>query len=255
MLEILTSKECLAAFLGAFSAFLLEALRRWHVGRGKDLSAGNETIFTLAQYYTVLRSIYKQGFEDRAERVRKATGQEPNYLQYGPMGTSWSPTLRVPLDRVGYLLSSYAPDILDRVAMAERDALGLLAMLDRRNALHIEFQRRAAEIRSIKGSDLPIEELEEKISRDVLVQLRQLTEALQSRMPECWCHLKIVADQVGDVLAYHFPTSHPARFGEAVEPFEPFSRPLAEPPRWRRLVRWANRPLRCKRKAAAPTSP
>ena len=256
MLDLLTSRECLAAFLGAISAFLLEALRRWLASRRKDLAAGNETIFVLAQYYTVLRSCFQQGFEVRAKYVRQASGREPMYVEYIPIAANWNPALRIPIDRIGYLLHSHAPDVINRVAMAERDAVGLLGTLERRSALHVEFQRRATEVeRAAQGAQIQFGVLEVSVGRDLSMQLRQVTEQLQQRLPEVCKVLKAAGDLLGDVLAFQFPLSRPIRFiDETATPMD-VNRPLPRPALWRRLLRLANRPLRWKRHTAGPPNP
>jgi len=186
---------------------------------------------------------YQQTFEERAKKVRAQVGREPLYVEYIPVAVNWNPELRVPLDRIGYLLGSHAPDIISRVAMAERDARGLLGQIERRAVLHVEFQRRATEVERAAKKKPAFGELEIAVGRDLTVQLRQLTEILIGRLPACCALLKAVGDQLGEVLAFQFPLSRPIRFVEETKIAREANPTLPKAALWRRILRLANRPL------------
>jgi hypothetical protein len=232
------SPEFWAAGFGAMAAFGLEALRRYQVERRRELMAGNEAIFVLAQYANILRAIHGQKFVDAAPVLREKLRREPIYVDFQPVEATWNPSMRIPFGRLGFLLRTHDADLINRLGGAERDSLGLLRLLDRRNAQHLEFQRRAA-IRVLPNAEAaqPLAAVEEAVGLDIARQLRQSTEDLQKLLPATIETVETRARELTNVLRYEFLFSRPVKLEvkDSVPPSEQERRPRA--PIWRRAVR------------------
>jgi hypothetical protein len=249
ILAAITSTEALAAFLGAFAAFLLEAIRRWRSERLANLAAGNEAVFALSQMYTWMTNVNNQMFVDRAAEVRAETGRDPLYIYFLPMEARSEDVLRVPMDRLGFLLSSYEPDMLNRIAACDREFGVLSRLLEQRNAIHVEWQQRSGQITAQlpPGTEVTLEQMENAVGGDLSHRLKAMTESLQKGLPACAGDLRTVATQLTFTLSMVFPTKRVTEF-EAIPREKGLQLPAAaRPPRlWRRFVR------RCFRIARTP---
>jgi hypothetical protein len=227
-----------AAFFGALAAFALEAFRRWREEHKRQLAAGNETIFVLAQMYSVIRNSYDQGFVARAAFVKQRMGREATYLEYQPLDIAWNRSMAVPVSRLGFLLESHDPDILNRISLVERAFLSMMETNLHRNTVHIKFQELS---RPHITRDGPIygDELEESVGMDIVLQLKQLTESLQLGLPVARDNLLSVANQLTKVLGAEFPIARVLSFTPSEMPIAGVGPPAgtrkAAP--WRTLVR------------------
>ena len=240
LVTALTSTEALAAFLGACAAFLLEALRRWRSDRLTNLAAGNEAVFALSQMYTLVTNLHNQMFVDRIPEVRKVLGRDPTYIEFLPIEAGSDDIIRVPLDRLGFLLRSYEPDILNRVAACAREFGVLMRLLTQRNLAHVQWQQASGQVyaRMPVGTELTIGQLENAVGLDLSYRLRMMTEHLHMGLANCAGDLKLVADQLTYTLSMTFPTQRVSHF-EAIPREKGMQLPAAaRPPRlWRRIVR------------------
>lgn len=257
IVEAITSTEALAAFLGAFAAFLLEALRRWHSDRLATLAAGNEAIFFLSQMFAHITNINNQYFVERAVEVREIMKREPNYLEFLPMEAGTEDVVRVPTGRLGFLLGTYDPDLLNRLAAADREFGVLMKLMEQRNAAHVQWQQASAVVNSqiAAGAPIPLGVLEEMVGIDLSYRLRHMTESLQTRLPGCADNLKSAGGQLAEVLSLTFPIGRVNKFvvrerPNAVAPLVGGPKPRP----WRRVVRsvarLARKPLRSSTKVS-----
>lgn len=189
--DLLTSVEFWAALFGALSAFLLEALRRWFADRGKKLAAGNEAVFALAQMHTLATLIYNQSFLDRGAFIEKEAHRAPHYFEYLPMALPWNASVKLPIDRLGWILGSYHPDILNRLAAMDRAFASLILGVTERNDQQREFHRRLMAL-PVAQVPRPLELTEKMIGIDLCFTLRQSTEALRRDLPVCAEHASAV---------------------------------------------------------------
>jgi hypothetical protein len=235
-----------AAFFGAVAAFALEAMRRWREERRKDLRAGNEAIFVLSQMYSTTQNLYTQGIVDRAAFVRERLGREPKYLEYIPVAVAWNPQTILPMTRLGFLLESHEPDILNRLAQVERAFLSVLDTNVRRGQVHVQFQERA---RAVLGpeQEMPSNELEAKVGFDLAMQLQQFTAHMLSDVPRTRDALLEMGKQLRSVLELEYPLGRIVGFTPFDNPVEGLSPPtnVRRPALWRRwlrsIVNWVRR--------------
>ena len=96
-MSVFRSTEFWAVLIGAVMALLPEAMRRWMHDR-------------------------------RAEFVRATTRREPYYHEFIGHGVTWNPSERVPIGRLGFLLRSHNPDLLNSLAAADRFFFDLNAL-------------------------------------------------------------------------------------------------------------------------------
>ncbi len=229
-----------AAFFGAIAAFALEATRRWREDRNKDLAAGNEAIFVLAQMYSVIRNAYDQGFVARAEFVKRNLNRAAVYVEYQPLDVAWNPNLTVPMSRLGFLLGSHDPDILNRISLVERAFLSMIETNLHRNDVHVRFQE-LSRPHLTRDAAMPGHQLEELVGMDVVLQLKQLTHSLLSDLPVTRDNLLSVASQLSGILSSEFPIARVAGFKPAEVPIEGIGAPpkTRKAAAWRRLLRAA----------------
>jgi hypothetical protein len=237
--EIFASKEFWAAFWGAVTAFALEAMRRWRSERRHQAAAGNQAVFVLAQMYITLASLQRTLIDDRAQLLRNLEGREPHYFEYQAMSLWWNPDMRLPMDRLGFLLKSYDPDLLNRMSSIEHSFFTILDTLEKRTAAHLEFTG-AASLRF--GAHLPRPaELEEAVGPDLSLRLRGLTESLLQHLPATLPLVSKIAGQISETLGLVFPLTRFIGMEPTIQPFTAERPPSAVPPTWRRLVRQAGR--------------
>src|SRR5580704_13057821 len=102
--------EFWAALFGAAAAFLLEAIRRWRSERRRDIAVGNQALFVLVQMYTSLVAL-RVFINDRINLMKERESRAPRYFEYQAMSLVWNDNMRLPMDRLGFLLQSYDPDL------------------------------------------------------------------------------------------------------------------------------------------------
>lgn len=239
MHKVFTSVEFWAALFGALggavAAFLLEALRRRAADRKRELAAGNEAVFALSQMHGLATLLYEQIFEKREAKIQKALQRDPVYFEYLPMGIPSNAFVRLSLDRLGFILGSYHPDLLNRLAAVDREFASALETLVERNTQHREFQSRQVQ-RLSSQPGAPAHILEQVIGIDLSSQLKANTAYLQRNLPLCAEHTLAAGRQLAELLSYHFPVGR-------ITTFEPIPRtvaveaPAAAAPAWRRAVR------------------
>ena len=104
LLEALGSTECLAAFLGAFAAFMLEALRRWRSDRLANIAIGKEAVLSLAQMYSHITAVFNQQFIDQRQAFEGEHHRQPNYAEIVPLEANLANALRLQPERLGFLI-------------------------------------------------------------------------------------------------------------------------------------------------------
>lgn len=237
--EIFASTEFWAAFWGAVTAFALEAMRRWWSERRHQAAAGNQAIFVLMEMYITLANLQKKLIDDRVELMRNDLGRDPHYFEYQAMSIWWNPDTRLPMDRLGFLLKSYDPDLLNRMSTIEHSFFTILDALTKRTAAHLEFTGVAS---ARFGAQLPRpRELEDAVGPDISRRLRGLTEELLEHLPETIPRISKIASQLNETLGLVFPLSRFIGMDATIQPFTADRPTTAVPPKWRRLVRKAGR--------------
>jgi hypothetical protein len=235
MHEILTSKEFWSALFGALAAFLLEALRRRAADRKHELAAGNEAVFALAQIHTLATLIFNQAFKDREAEVRRAQHREPTYFEFLPMIIPWNASIKLSLDRLGFVLASYHPDLLNRLAAVDREFAAVIQAVTERNTQYNEFRRRFVGLPKSSQAIRP-EMIEDLVGVDVREPLRTTTEALRRGLPRCAEHAHLAGKQLSEMLSYHSPLARVSRF-TPIARTTALDAPHVTAPAWRRAVR------------------
>ncbi len=248
LLTALTSTECIAAFLGACAAFLMEALRRWWSDRRDTLAAGNEAVFALAQMFAHITNVYNQQFVEQAKVFREMANREPNYAEILPLELG-DGVARLRFERLGFLLRSHDPDLLNRLAAADSNFGVLTKVIERRNEAQVQWQRATAAVfaQNLSGSPIPFETLERLVGMDLSFRLKNMTEELQRRLPECSKELRSAGQQLTRVLSLVFPMGRVNSFIH-VERENAVTPPsgIPKPPLWRRFIRGIVRLMRTK---------
>lgn len=247
VIDAITSTEALAAFLGAFSAFLLEALRRWQSDRSANLLAGKEAILALAQRYSFAKAAHNQLFIEQRESFRKKHKRDPNYAELLPLEGAPEVLVKLPADRMGFLVGTYDPDLLNRVLAADHHFQILMKLLAQRNEAHIEWQKASyayVSTRPLGGPPATFEDVESGSGLDLSMRLRRMTEGLDSNLPTCATALKSIADQLTKVLSFEFPASAVTGLGTDTIRDVSIAPTDIKPPVSRKVVRWVFRMLR-----------
>lgn len=242
--DAITSTECLAAFLGALAAFLLEAWRRWRSDTREQWMAGNEAVFALAQMYSLVVGIHRQQFEEQIARFKREHGRDPNYSEFLPMEVGESDVMRPRLDALGFLLRSHDPDVLNRLAVVRQQFDVFMHSMRQLNEAQNQWQQSFARVLEQHPSDLKLEQIEDYIGPYLTVRLQTLVQSLQQGLPECAKDLKMVGEQLSESLSFSFPAKMISRFAH-IERTGPVLPPGVKKPKlWRRCVRAISRVLR-----------
>ncbi len=243
IVNAIISTEGIAAFFGALggalAAFFLEALRRWRAERVTQIAAGNEAIFALSQMYARAVGIYQQQFIDRAKFFREQEKRDPNYAEILPIEQGRT-IIRIQLDRLGFLLRSHDPDLLNRLVTVDTHFDVLMQVIEKRNTTQVEWQKASATAIAshFLGQTIPFEILENLIGIDLSFRLKHMTEALQQQLPECAENLKTVGKQLTDALLWIFPTGRINSFIDSGRRIaSPIPTNVLRPRLWRRMVR------------------
>jgi hypothetical protein len=242
---IFRSAEFWAALFGAAAAFLLEAIRRWRSERRRDIAIGNQALFVLVQMYTTLAAL-RNFINDRINLMKERESRAPHYFEYQAMSLVWNENMRLPVDRLGFLLQSYDPDLLNRMIQVETSFFMILYNLKKRTEAHMEFTARAEQL---FGMDLPSpSELERGVGPNIAMRLRALTEALLKHVPLTIEQIPKVGRQLSETLSFVFPMTPPIGSDFTPYKFTTDPPPDVEPPRWRRSlrdsVRWIKRRIK-----------
>lgn len=233
--HIFTTTEFWAALFGALAAFMLEAMRRWLQDRRANLAAGNEAVFVMAQMYTVAKNAHQQLFEDRAKVVREGTGREPFYFEYLGADVVWNPSDHVQTSKLGFILRSHNPDVLNSVAAVDRAFFNLLGALEAHKRLQVEFQLRSASVVGSGAAPLPV--VEAAVGQPICLQLRDLTNFLQNDMPKDAQLIHEIARQLSETLTLIFPTGRVTRFQQVPRRLAGTPVTGVKAAAWRRAVR------------------
>jgi hypothetical protein len=240
---IFHSAEFWSALFGAAAAFLLEAIRRWRSERRRDIANGNQALFVLVQMYASLAAL-RSFINDRVGLLKARESRAPDYFEYQAMSLVWNENMRLSMDRLGFLLQSYDPDLLNRMMQVETSFFTILYNLERRTAAQLEFTHRAEEK---LGENLPRtpNELERGVGPDIAMRLRDLTESLLKQLPLTIEQIPKVGRQLTETLSLIFPMTPPIGSDFTPYKFTTHAPPSAIPPRWRRFlrdtVRWVKR--------------
>jgi hypothetical protein len=234
--QIFNSAEFWAALFGALAAFLLEAMRRWIQDRKHKIAAGNEAVFAMAQMHSLATLINNQMFEDRKVQVRKVMEREPLYFEFLPMPLPPDIWSKMGLDRLGFILATYNPNLMSKLAGFERGFSALMHFVERRNAQHEEFQQRRV---ALPHPDAPVQQahLEKMIGIDLCAQLRQSTEELMKGLPKAAADAVELGKQLSATLSFVFPLARISRFTPTDRQRSISAGPDPVAPLWRRLVR------------------
>jgi hypothetical protein len=244
---ILRSAEFWAALFGALTAFLLEAIRRWRSERRRDIAIGNQALVVFMQMYTTLSELQRL-IEERTNLIQKRESRAPHYFEYQAMGLVWNESMRLPMDRLGFLLQSYDPDLLNRMIHVENSFFTILYNLERRTAAQMEF---TAKVQQIFGVNLPPPtDLERGVGPGIAMRLEQLTTSLIQKLPETIEQIPKVGRQLSETLSFVFPMLPPIGSDFTLHKFTTDPPPDTEPPRWRRSLRDTARWIKRKVKTA-----
>lgn len=204
--------------------------------RRHDLAAGNEGVFSLSQMHTLARLIYNQSFIDRDATIRKLQNREAYYFEYLPMTLPWNIVVKLPFERLGFILRSHDPDLLNWLAAAERDYASLVQTLSERNTQHLEFQRRHA---ALPKAEVPVSTavFDKMIGTDLVGQLKHSTELLRVGLPRCAENALKVGQRLTQALSYQFPFGRITNFSPIERTSMNDTPRIPSPSLWRRLIR------------------
>lgn len=240
--DVATSTESIAAFTGALAAFALAAIGKWFANRRAEWMAGNEAIFAVAQMYSQIVGLSRQQFDEQIEHSKKTRGREPNYTEFLPVEVGEGDVLRPKLEELGFLLQTYDPDLLNRLAVVIQKFDVMMHVMRQLNLTQNQFQQAFAALLVHFSGGVTLTALEDNLSPYLMSRLKALVEGARTGLPDCAADLKEIGKQLGETIAYSFPTRRVAKF-EAIEREQPTQVPTTagKPRIWRKVVRFLSR--------------
>ncbi len=242
VIEIITSTECIAAFVGALAAFALAAIAQRRTDKRAQWMAGNEAIFALAQMSSVVIGLNRQQFDDQIGYSKEVRGREPNYTEFWPVEAGTGDVLRPRLDALGFLLQSHNPDLLNRLAVVVQTFDVMMKVMDQLHLAQNQFQQAlATQLPNLPGT-VTLTALEDLLSPYLMARLKALVEGAQAGLPDCAKELQEIGKQLSEAMSYSFPARKTASF-ELIERERPTQVPTSagKPRLWRRVVRVLSR--------------
>lgn len=235
--------EFWAAGFGAAAAFALEAVRRWRDGARGEQDAANGALLTLSQMFTQLENIRQQVYEEQAQRVKAIMGREPLPIELLPMTGISDYGLRLDFTSLGFLLRTHDPDVLNRIAVAERSFVGNVLNEQQRATLHYQLQQNLSAAGLTGAMAFSIGDAKRVAGESLFKQVEMLTAAQMAEIPKTIDLLLKTQSELVDVVSLHFPTRRFVQFER---------RPGGDPDRqsqrkaslWRRALRWLCRGIR-----------
>jgi hypothetical protein len=131
--ELLKNAEFWAALFGALAAFILGALGQWWANVNAQRTAGNLTLITLSQMYSLIENLRWQLLVEEPRRQAKLLGGAAPYeFQIRAVTGLPKQGLRIPAEQLGFLAESHDPDVLNRLMSIERAFGSILDLLERK---------------------------------------------------------------------------------------------------------------------------
>ncbi len=134
--------------------------------------------------YSLLKLVQGALIAAGAARAQAHGVTLPLYFHYPPLVNLPERAFDLDVPSVGYLVDSHGPDILNRLLAAQGVFASQMMLVRKHAELHIEFQRRMAAIDPAGEAQMTLEQLEQSVGKDVMLQLRHVTEALLQDIPK-----------------------------------------------------------------------
>lgn len=227
--------ELVAAAVGALSAYTLEKFRRRSERLTEIQDAVNSAQVAMSQMYQHLKNIHEQVYIAQEKRVRDAHQREPLAFEILPLTVTTQPSVNIDVSSLACLLRSHDPDVVHRVASAERTYIEHVMNEEVRAGKHLEVQNRLHAAGVKEGVPTAPAQMIEAIGSPLYKQLQMLTQYQTEELPKTADFVLKVHEELRDVASLQFPTRHFIRF----EPRENIDTTL--PPikasKWRYVVR------------------
>jgi len=186
----------LAAFLGAFAAFIFQKYFESVKQKNLDFSSGKRAQFVLVSQFTALSNLNKQYLNDKRE-------DENRFLTLHPI-TLHHEIMSIHVESLLYMLDDGKDaDLLNKILIADQKFKTAVGVLEQRSNYHSDFQHRAAEIGVEKALDTATTAI-----------LTDMTNSLFDCFDDAMAANKEVFEQLFTYLKNKFPKKVPLQYEE-----------------------------------------
>ena len=197
-------KEFISALIGALIAFLIDAFKRSREGASRCQDAANGAILDISQMLDELEGTH-QTYEARAASVRARWNREPLAIEFPPHAHVSDFGIRLDLKALGFLIRSHDIDLPNRLAVAERRYVSIIAHEEERSRLAREFQQRLGVAGWKMGQNYSPEDAIAAVGEPLFYQITRLTEAQRAELPRTIEYLLKLKEELREAASLQFP--------------------------------------------------
>lgn len=193
-----TVPTLVAAMAGAYFAFRLERVHQESKERNAQVAEGNLALFTLTQMWNVLKQYQLDVVEDWRDR-------EDAWLNMPVTLPDEAAELKFNLSKLGFLIYSSNPNILNDIALHQRRFQFGLTQIKSRNEMHLTkvFPRMdAAGIR--RGVAVPTDAIENTLGGTLVHQMKSLSAGIIENIDDDVRDMQRDFGRLRDILCAQF---------------------------------------------------
>ena len=187
-----------AAFVGAWYAFKLQAAHLEKVKTKELVSAGNKAIFELGRTFNQFLAIKNQFIEEHRNNPAR-------HILIMPMAGGLH-HLQLDFDSLAFLFESKDQNLLGRLAMFEQEVASTLSVIEQRSHLHVEVvQPTVEELEKKVGSPMSVAQMDKELGQRNAQTMRILTDLMVEGVDRIVGAAHDHTDEIHRMLKEKFP--------------------------------------------------
>ena len=189
----------LAAFLGAWFAFILENRKKERELEDKNIAAGNRALFVLIRQLNVLLVFQKQAIEP----VRNHPGI---FIAMEPLLPRTYDSLKFDVDSLSFLLETDYRQVLMEIMIEELSFQETIRAINERSRIHFtQVQPLMEKAGIIEGGEYKNSDFERILGNRLYLHLRRLTDAVVDHVDKTVISLRKMSEELRNVLRKLYP--------------------------------------------------
>lgn len=168
---VIASITLVAAFVGAYSAFLLQNAKQKSELTASRVEAGNNAIFALMRSYNTFLAFKKQFIEPNREDSARFVTIPPSVGFAGKADFNFH--------SLSYLFELEDPNILGELSSFQAEVQATLAVINERSHMHLNGVQPSLEAKGfLQGADILLADLEAALGERLTVMMKQSTDQM-----------------------------------------------------------------------------
>ncbi len=198
-LLVTSAATLVAAFAGAWAAFLLEASREKHTTKQRHVAAANRALYTIFNLWNVLSQFQK-------EVIKPIKGASDAWLNMSATFPSSHGLVSFQADELAFLLQTGHAGTYAELLLEEQRFGIAIRLIEERSSLVLNqvFPKLAAGGVPVGGS-VPLPQLEHLLGTDVVHRLKQLTAGITQNVEEDIASLRAAYEKLREAMNMLYP--------------------------------------------------